>query len=254
MKNALLHKIPDLEWAGINTSGCTATISVKEKTAINIKQEDNNQVSSIIASRDGIIQSCTVYRGNSLCTVGQAVKAGQKLVSGYMDSGLVIQTTRADAEINAYTFRELCAISPMPSYQRGEIVDIKTKYQIFIGKKSINLYNDSGNIDTNCGKMYERKYICLPGGFTLPVGIVKETILHYDEKAEMQDSDRDEKWLEEYAGRYLQSQMVAGTIISSQIREEHTQDALAISGEYACLEMIGQVKYEQMLIKGDNYD
>ncbi len=254
MKNALLHKMPDLEWAGINTSGCTAIISVKEKTVTDVKHDDSNQVSSIIASRDGIIQSCTVYRGNSLCTVGQAVKAGQKLVSGYIDCGIMIKTTQADAEIKAYTFRELRAISPTPVHQRGDLRESKSRYRIIIGKKSINLFKDSGNIDTNCGKMYERKYLCLPGGFTLPVGIIKETFLFYEENAELPVADQNENWLSHYADRYLQSQMVAGTIISSQVQEEQTGDAHIFHGEYACLEMIGQVKYEQMLVKGDNYD
>ena len=107
IKNALLQEIPQLQWAGVNTRGCTATISVREKTTQDVKDDTDNQVCSIVAMRDGIIQSCTVYQGNQLCTSGQAVKAGQTLVSGYTDCGTKIQATRADAEITALTFRDL---------------------------------------------------------------------------------------------------------------------------------------------------
>ena len=34
VKNSLLQRIPQLQWAGINTDGCVAVISVREKTAI----------------------------------------------------------------------------------------------------------------------------------------------------------------------------------------------------------------------------
>ena len=96
MKNALLQALPKLQWAGINTSGCTAVISVKEKTVKEHKEKSENCVSSIVAARDGIVQSITVYEGNPLSKVGQAVKAGQTLVSGYTDCGIVIRATQAN--------------------------------------------------------------------------------------------------------------------------------------------------------------
>ncbi len=34
VKNALLSKIPQLQWAGVNTSGCVATVSVRERTVL----------------------------------------------------------------------------------------------------------------------------------------------------------------------------------------------------------------------------
>ena len=33
VKNALLAAVPELQWAGVNTAGCTATVSVREKEA-----------------------------------------------------------------------------------------------------------------------------------------------------------------------------------------------------------------------------
>ena len=94
VKNALLQQIPQLQWAGVNTVGCTAIISVREKTIIDKPESTEKRVSSIVAIRDGIIQDCTVLKGSGLCTVGQAVKAGQTLVSGYTNTGLLIRGRR----------------------------------------------------------------------------------------------------------------------------------------------------------------
>ena len=248
MKNALLQKIPQLQWAGINTSGCTAIISVREKTTQQITNENNNLVSSIVASADGVIQSCTVYQGNQLCSVGQAVKAGQTLVSGYTDCGIITKTTQAKAEINALTFHEIEAYTPHSTYVRDKIIKTRTFYSLRIGKNLIKFYKDSGNYSVSCDKIYEEKCVCLPGGFPLPIAVVKETINWYDaftEEASVSDSC---DWLADSARACLKDKMIAGEIISEETEINLINDAYYLYGRYACMEMIGQVKYEQTII------
>ncbi|MEE1328353.1 MAG: sporulation protein YqfD, partial [Oscillospiraceae bacterium] len=63
MKNALLEALPELRWAGINTYGCRAVISVSEK-ATQMEQPETSSVSSILASQDGVITSATATQGN----------------------------------------------------------------------------------------------------------------------------------------------------------------------------------------------
>ncbi len=254
VKNELLQKIPQLQWAGINTKGCVAVISVKEKTLQNLIPSKTNQVSSIVASRDGVIQNCTVYQGNPLCTVGQAVKKGQTLVSGYVDCGTVIKATQANAEINALTFRDLQVVAPATGLSRGEVEQKKTYYSLRIGKKHIKFYKDSGNLDTTCGKIYSEKYLQLPGGFLLPIAIVKETMIYFHQSSEATVSSNWNEWIANYAESYLQSTMIAGEIVSAQTDLETTDTACTLYGKYACVEMIGQIKYEQTLENGDKND
>ena len=40
MKNALLSALPQLQWAGVNTSGCVATVSVRERTDPEVTEQD----------------------------------------------------------------------------------------------------------------------------------------------------------------------------------------------------------------------
>lgn len=253
VKNELLQKIPQLQWAGINTNGCTAVISVKEKTTQKVSDKKENVVASIVASRDGIIQNCTVYQGNSLCSVGQAVKAGQTLVSGYVDCGIVTKASQADAEIKALTFRELEVVAPTAAVTRGELYTKKTNYCLQIGKKLIKIGKDSGNVDTTCVKIYTEKFLQFPGGFRLPVGIVKETCQYYYEPAEA-SAAASEDWLDDYARKHLEETMIAGQVVSSQTDIEVGKDAYYLYGRYACMEMIGRLKYEQMITKDDVND
>ena len=250
MKNRLLEKIPQLQWAGINTYGCTAVISVREKTHSEEERDTNYQVSSIVASRDGIIQGCTVFQGNALCTVGQAVKAGQTLVSGYMDCGILIKTTRADAEIKALTFRDLEVISPTATAVRGAKQRQTTNYSLRAGKNLIKFYKDSGNLDTTCGKIYSEEYVQLPGGFRLPFAIIQETTYYTKPKDELLEKDDRLDWILDFSRDYLCSQMISGTILSEKTNLT-VNNGISLKGQYHCVELISQKKYEVSLPKDD---
>lgn len=247
VKNALLEQIPELQWVGVNTSGCVATISVTEKSVAQQSLEQQSGVSSIVAARDGVIWECTVTRGNALCQVGQAVKAGQTLVSGYTDCGITIKATRAEAEIYAQTLRDLEVVTPTNAAIRGDEHRRETKYSLLIGKKLINLFKDSGISDTTCVKMYEEHFLTLPGGFQLPISIVRETWCYYDCWESETAQQASLAWLQTAAEDYLHSQMIAGRILS-QDTEVLTENGICrLSGRFACLEMIGLVKDEEIL-------
>jgi sporulation protein YqfD len=111
VKNILLSKIPQLQWAGINTYGCIAEISVQEKKQP-VKMSARCGVTSIVAARDGVITSMHVSSGLPMCKPGQAVKSGEVLVSGYIDCGICVYGTTANGEIYADTMQRISAKIP----------------------------------------------------------------------------------------------------------------------------------------------
>lgn len=245
MKNALLSKVPELQWAGVNTYGCVAVISVRERSELSQEQKEQT-VSSIVAARDGIIVSCTVTRGNGLCAVGQAVQAGQVLISGYTDCGLTITATRAEGEIMAQTHRQLEVITPSMQQIRGREQGQTTKYSLLVGKKRINFYKGSGISDSSCVKMYSEYVLTLPGGFQLPLALVRETAISYDLEAAPVDERSAQHALTDFASSYLRRQMVAGSITGRSEAVGSENGVYRLTGEYACIEMIGRVRQEQI--------
>ena len=244
VKNALLRAIPDLEWVGINTSGCVATISVRERNRVD-ETSEHKGVSSIVAACDGIIREITVTSGSTAFKVGQAVKAGQVLISGYTDCGLSIRAERAKGEILAETNRTLSLVMPQNDAQRGNLIRQSRKYSLIIGKKRINFYQDSGNLDTSCVKMYEENYVTLPGGFQLPIAIVTEICISYDQTAA---TEYDDIVLPSYAERYLRSHMVAGQILTKEETITQEDSVICLDGNYGCLEMIGREQSEEIIL------
>lgn len=245
MKNALLSKVPELQWAGVNTAGCVATISVRERTDPKLTQKDS-AVSSIVAARDGFVLSATVTRGTALCRVGQAVKAGQVLISGYTDCGICIQATRAEGEVYAQTNRFFTAVTPSQWAFRTDATAVRKKYSLLLGKKRIILWKDSGILEGSCGRMDTEYKLTLPGGFSLPAALCVEVYTEYETESAAVGAGTAEAALSGFARRYLSRQMIAGSILGKQEPVTDTDGVYRLEGSYVCAEMIGRVRAEQI--------
>ena len=244
IKNQLLEAMPQLQWAGVNTYGCTAVITVRERN--DLKEETESLgVSSIVALRDGVIREMTVTDGSALCHVGDAVKEGQLLVSGYTDCGICIRALQAKAEIIAETQRRLSAIYPTKYSWRSNPTIVNIKYSVIIGKNRINFFKGSGISGGTCAKIYEEKYLTLPGGFVLPVAIACEQILEYDTHTESIDNGA--YVLSEFAAWYLPKQMSEGQICYAHQVYDKGVDFCRSDGIFICYEMIGVTRPEESI-------
>lgn len=245
VKNRLLSAVPELQWVGVNTYGCSAVINVRERTEAD-KIEGNNAVSNIVAARDGFVLSGTVTKGTSLFEEGQAVKAGQVLVSGYTDCGLCIRATRAEGDILAQTSRSLESVIPSNVMQKNNDGKVKRKFSLIFGKKRINLWKGSGISDRSCGRMYKEYYIKLPGDFLLPIAVCIETLTMYETVPIPMEQAQAEKVLTDFAEQYLIDQMVAGKILHKVQAVAQLDACYRLEGKYICTEMIGRIQQEQI--------
>ena len=253
VKNALLAAIPELQWAGVNTVGCVATITVRERTAEE-KTLPVSGVSSIVALRDGVITVCTVTKGSAACQVGQSVTAGQVLISGYTDCGSTLRAEEAQGEVFGETERSLEAICPSEWSSKTSCGQEILKYALIFGKKRINFYKGSGILDTTCDKMYVENYLTLPGGFQLPIGIATEVWqFRGTEAAELEESSA-EDCLESFAEEYLSGQMIAGQIRNASEMINLDWGVYKLTGFYTCEEMIGISRKEETIKPNGEHD
>ena len=248
-KNTLLSQVDALQWAGVNTSGCVATVSVRERDVI-AEAVPGSGISNIVAVRDGYIVSCTGTQGNVLVQPGQSVYKGQVLISGYADLGLCIQAVQAEGEIMALTERQLDAVCPAEYLARDMEQDAKRKISILLGKKRINLWKGSGISGASCGRMYKEYYITLPGGFRLPFALCIDRYTDCDLTIAKQEQPAAQAQLMAFASGYLSEKMIAGNIMNAVQQVRNTDSGYCLHGRYACLEMIGKERREQ---NGDIY-
>ena len=250
IKNALLGAIPELQWAGVNTRGCTAVISVRERTPEEKAGEEENRVGSVVAARDGVIVSCTVLEGTSKCTPGQAVRQGQVLISGYTDCGICIRAAWAKGEVYARTRREITVIAPAEWGERTEQTGSAVRYSLILGKKRINLWKGSGIWDGSCGRIETEYPLVLPGGFQLPAALAVEELTFWDTVPSAPEEVASQAELKAFAGAYLASQMVAGKILDRSESVFSQAGGYVLTGQYDCLEMIGRERAEEI---GENH-
>ena len=245
VKNGLLERLPELQWAGVNTYGCVAVISVRER----VQPEEINEEAvfgHVIALREGIVTECTATRGTLLCQPGQAVVPGQILISGYTDCGIKLQASGAAGEVFGRTVRPL-DICMMANYEeKAENGQSKRVYSLLIGKKRIKLWKDSGICDTTCGRIYEENYITLPGGFQLPAGWAVDTWIYGTTRSGIYPEEVGTAMLESAGNGYIRQQMVAGRIDARKSLTVSDGNIYRLAGEYVCTEMIGKLQAEQI--------
>ena len=246
MKNSLLAAIPSLQWAGINTSGCTAVISVKERSQSE-PEKIGKKISSIVAVKDGVIESCTSEKGSLLCKVGQAVKKGDVLISGYTDCGIKITATKAEGEVFAQTRHTLTVITPTDYVQKGEQSHVEKKYSMLIGKKRINFYKGSGISGVSCDRINSEYYVTLPGGFRLPIAFFVSATSEYDRSAVTAGAEFAESTADSYGQEYLLTQMISGRILHDASITSRRDGVCVLHGQYICSEMIGREQDEEII-------
>ena len=245
MKNELLGILPELKWAGINTAGCTAVISVQEQILQQQKPVIYG-VSSIVAARDGRITSCTVTRGNGLCKPGQVVQEGQLLISGYTDCGICIRVTEAEGEIFAETRHELRTVKPIQHLFRQEQRGVQRFYSLILGKKRINLWKGSGISTATCGRMYEEYYITLPGGFRLPICLTVETLTDWETTSLDTQSKTMETSMKSFSRKLVLESSVACSILREDQKLTERNGCYVLESIFSCSEMIGRVITEEI--------
>ena len=244
MKNALLGELPELQWAGINTYGCRAVISVKEQEQ-DIVPKEFPSVTSIVAARDGMITSCTATRGNAVCTVGQSVKKNQLLISPYADCGLTIKVIPAQGEVFAQTSHTLQTVFPSMHTDVQQAGKSTKRYSLIFGKKRINLHNDSGISDATCDRMYSEYYLTLPGDFRLPVCLAVDTFISRTGSPVEISKSAVEQVLVSFSKDYVRHQMIAGTILADEHSLAKDDAVWVLDSSFVCSEMIGRMVEER---------
>lgn len=245
VKNQLIGAIPELGWVGVNTKGSVAVISVREKE-IQESELSKTEAQDIAASRDGIILGCSATRGTLLCSPGQAVSEGDILISGTGSVMNVNTVTGASGEVFAATQRKIWVLTPDSAWTRGDNCQQKVNFSLQIGKNLINFFKGSGIYGSSCVKMYSKYVLTLPGGFNLPVALVKWTTQPGEILPETISEDDAQVSLKHFASYYLADQMIAGQIIRKDERFLHSEGTYQLAGDYACTEMIGRVRKEQI--------
>ena len=245
VKNHLLWALPELKWAGVNVSGCNAVITVAERQRV--EEPEAEGPGDIVAAMDAMVTDILPQTGTALVSPGQAVRAGDVLISGATDLGLLVRKDRAEGEIYGLTRRTVVAALPLETAVRRENGREVKKYSLRIGKKYVNFSNDSGILHGTCVKMRTVKDLTLPGGFRLPVALVTDTYRLCE--CSPVSREMDAGLLMEEVRRMILDEMIAGTILREEMETAGSRMRIALE----CRELIGIFR-PGIITEGDTND
>lgn len=198
MKNHLVNSLENVPWAWVYVDGVRARVQIHEGIVPPI-MVDEDAPCDIIASKDGFVTEMSVKKGMPLCVPGNAVNAGEVLVSGLVETGTEENkksyTVHADGEVMAYTHYEKTGeynlFEDRPEFTGKE----KNVYDICVSSKKLRIFKEP-----------EYEYsICTRNEVFSFLGV---TLVRYKYmEAEKNRVQLTEEWVTEFARRDLSAQI-----------------------------------------------
>jgi len=178
----MFQRMPDLSFITLNVQGNRLTIEAEKKIPIP-EVLDENAVVKIVAQRDGVITNMRIHQGAPLVKVGDAVLAGDILVSGLVPPTTErgkYHLTHAQGIIEARTSYEITRKRPLETQKKSNTGKTQKQYALLFGKKRVNLYLGSGIPGDTCDKIVDIKSLWLSDSVVFPVSLVVQEYRYYD--------------------------------------------------------------------------
>ena len=168
LENRVLLNTDRLSWISIHMEGTVAVVQVVERTD---RQEEKSKLpANLIATADGQIEGIELYRGDCVVKIGQAVRAGELLVSGVYDSQTQgFRYTRAAGRILARTERTVRVEIPLEYVQKSYTDEKIGAITLNFFQKSMKIYKSTGNDTGACDIIEEVKGLSGLGLLNFPV-------------------------------------------------------------------------------------
>lgn len=244
VRSDMLMKLPDIAWLSVNVHNSCAEVVIHERIA---KPDIVNEAeyADVIAAKSGYITKLSVLEGKALVSVGDTVSKGDTLISGTMDSETADERqVHAMGTVQARTWYELNAQTPMYESVKTEKGHSKTSLSLVFGKNLIKFSTDSRNNSASCAKINKLRYAALGKTFTLPVGIIKQETTEFTLQKQRIDENAATQRLKQNLLSELKRRIGDGSVSQTSFSVSKTDELLTVTLRAECIENIG-VEYDR---------
>ena len=240
LRNRVLLDIPELSYIAVNVRGCRAYVQVRERVEAP-EIVSRRRPGNTVAARDGLVTAVQPWDGQKMVLPGTMVTRGQLLISGVVDDDQAgTRFLRGMGQVYARTWYELRCQVPLTAEEKVYTGEEETRWALCWGDRRINFYGGSSIDGESCDKIVERTRLSLPGGYALPLTVVRETLRPYT----LREVPRDREEAEAQAGRALEQallgQLEDGEVLSSRLTSVEWDGGLLVVLSAECREQIGR--------------
>lgn len=241
IETTVLIESDTIAWISINITGNVATAEIRE--AVPEPVENDYFSADVVAERDGVVEWFEDMGGNALVGIGDSVKKGDVLISGYYPEEEFVgeRYTVARGKVFARTERDFSVSIPL-TYDKKEYTGRKKceKY-IILFEKEVKIFGNSGNLYANCDTIDTIEYFELGRGVLLPFGVRTVEYSEY-ETVSAQRSRESAVELAYYRLRCLMADgVIDGMLTKKQIRADFREDSYELTCHAQYIENIARV-------------
>ncbi|MBQ6947045.1 MAG: sporulation protein YqfD [Clostridia bacterium] len=241
LENKFMMQNKEVIWVSVNMKFTTAHIELQERSTKIEKIYDFKTPCDIYAARDGQIVSMMVSSGTPLVSEGDAVRAGEKLVSReYVTKYGETLIVPSIATIKAKTGRTICLEEPLTKQLHTPTGKSRTFFEINLFNFKIPLYFKENISYNNYDYTEKRTVLKLGNNWALPISVFskKYTDVYVTEEKISEDIARRTTY-----GKLQQSekaQLFDAEILDKKIEESIVDGKFVLTATYSCLENIAQ--------------
>lgn len=234
-RQQLLLEVPELSWAAINIEGTKATIDVKEVRKIP-ESKASDTPCNLKAVRDGRIVSSQITEGTRMFQVGDAVVAGDLLVSGIIQHANGLTSLKhAAGSVIAETNREICYTAKYEQTEIRRTGEVSTRSVLRFFGVDIPLY--LGSVHGEYEKATEEWNMKVMGE-SLPISVITADFYKTEEVVAILNVDSALILAREQIKELEKEQLKGAEIISSAETVEQTEAGVQVTVKYVCRENI----------------
>lgn len=181
IENGLLAESEDVAWLNINMQGCIAVIDLIEREA-DTNGEKENTPANLVAATDALITEIALSSGRATVKRGEVVKRGQLLASGVLEGAHETRLVKASGSVIGRATRDFVAEVPLETVKKIERERKTSRVSINFFGYSLNIFEDSNNLTSDCDIIYKETHLSLFGLLDLPITVSEEQCVFYDEE------------------------------------------------------------------------
>lgn len=243
-----LRRIDGLSWMSVNLHGTRAEVLVRERSPAP-ELRDETTPAHIVAAADGILEDVEALEGQALFQEGQAVLAGEVVISGVVDLKEPQYATvdagqrlvHARGNVWASTYRTLSACIPLEADTKVYTEEGETTWALTVLGHTFNFFGKGSISTAGYDKMTTTHILTLPGGREMPLALAETEYRAYETQPAAIQTAAAQALLEERLLERLEELIGEdGSVLSTSFSVQEGDGLLTVTLKARCREQIGR--------------